>query len=116
MSFLQIPTLTTNNIIYKWILPIYFVCVLLLHVAFFIHYFQLAPVDMYYVDYMNLFLEIFICVFLIIRFFPFRTHVFHKEDSQIIFACAFFLLFQIGLGKWMEWTLHRIQGIIQPSE
>jgi len=41
--------------------------------------------------------NIFICLFLIYKFNPFREHTLNKNDGKIIFASALFMLTNLGL-------------------
>ena len=47
-------------------------------------------------------LHIFICIFLIIRFHPFRKHELKQFDSDIIFGSALALLFNFGFAKSLK--------------
>lgn len=46
--------------------------------------------------------QLFICLFLIVRFHPFRTHILRPLDVQIIFGCAVLLLTNLGVVSIME--------------
>lgn len=105
MHFFKFNQLTSYNIIYKIIIPFYILCITILHILYFIHYFKIFDINPIYVSYFNIFIEIFICLFLVIKFFPYTDHTFYKQDSIIIFACAVFLLFHIGFGNFMDLQL-----------
>ena len=99
---------TTYNIIYNGIIPVYIICIFLLHFLYFLYFFKFVNINIEYINGFNLLIEIFICLFLIIKFFPLTNHVFYKQDSIIIFGCALFLLFHIGFGKFIDSNiLHR---------
>jgi len=49
------------------------------------------------VEYLNDIIIIYICVFLIIKFHPFRKHEFNKYDGPVIFFCALFLLVNLAI-------------------
>lgn len=40
-------------------------------------------------------MQVFVCLFLIYRFHPYRNHVLGKYDAQIIFSSAIFLLINL---------------------
>lgn len=108
MHFFKFNQVTSYNIIYKGVIPFYLLCVIMLHTAYFLNYFQVISIPVEYIDSFNIFIQVFICLFLIIKFFPFVDHVFYKQDSIIIFGCALFLLFHIGFGKLIDTKiLHR---------
>ena len=41
-------------------------------------------------------MQLLVCLFLIYRFHPYRTHVLKEYDSKIIFSSAMFLLINLG--------------------
>jgi len=41
-------------------------------------------------------MQLIVCIFLIYRFHPYRTHILQKYDAQIIFSSAMFLLVNIS--------------------
>ena len=49
--------------------------------------------------------NIFICLFLIYKFNPFREHTLNKNDGKIIFASALFMLTNLGLTEIIKKTL-----------
>ena len=88
---------------------------------FFIHVFYVfiflgfISVEMKYVNYLNIVVQLFICIILMMRFHPLRKHKLHKHDSQLIFGSAFFLLTNLGITQYAyyasESTLSQIPGI-----
>ena len=70
---------------------------------------------MKYVNYLNIVVQVFICIILMMRFHPLRKHKLHKHDSQLIFGSAFFLLTNLGITQYAyyasEGTLSQIPGI-----
>ena len=49
-------------------------------------------------EYLQIFItimQLFVCLFLIYRFHPYKEHVLKKYDAQIIFSSAIFLLVNI---------------------
>lgn len=53
----------------------------------------------------NTFIQMFICILLLIKFHPFRTHTLEQGDSDLIFNGAVFLFFNLGIIE----TLNRIK-------
>jgi hypothetical protein len=54
-----------------------------------------------YIDNASMVIRIFVCLFLLIRFHPFRKHSLHRFDGQIIFIAAMFLLTNEGLTQYV---------------
>lgn len=72
--------------------PVYIWSILILHICYFLVFIGIVSIDSGYLNYINIFIQSFIAIFLMYRFFPFRTHYLRDFDPQIIFACGMFLL------------------------
>jgi hypothetical protein len=48
-----------------------------------------------YVNYANVFIQLYTCLYLLIRFHPFRNHEIKKHDSYVILHSALFLLINL---------------------
>lgn len=46
---------------------------------------------------LNTLIQTSICILLLIKYHPYRQHVFTQSDSNLIFSCAVFLFFNLGL-------------------
>jgi len=57
------------------------------------------------VDKMNFAVHLFLCVFLMYNYHPFRSHHFQPKDAQFIFGAAFLLLTNIISISFVENTL-----------
>jgi hypothetical protein len=70
-----------------------------------------------YITELKLLMQVVICVVLIYRFNPFRTHELKKYDANIIFSSAMFLLVNTGIAEvferyWLKLPLDEIHTII----
>jgi|LauGreDrversion4_2_1035121.scaffolds.fasta_scaffold01179_2 hypothetical protein len=65
--------------------------VILAHVLYFITYIGVFYVDITYIHVLNVITQTFICLFLLIRFFPYRQHQLNKYDVSIVFGSALLL-------------------------
>ena len=73
--------------------PIYVVTMGTIYLSYFLIYFGIFSINREYINFLNIFIQLFICFFLMLRFNPFiKNHVLRDFDGQIIFACAIFLL------------------------
>lgn len=70
---------------------------IVVHAIFFAVFLGIVYVNTSYLRQLNIFTQFVVCVFLMIRFHPFRKHEFHQYDAGIIFSCALFLLFNLGV-------------------
>ena len=66
---------------------------------------------------LKLLMQVVICVILIYRFNPFRTHELKKYDANIIFSSAIFLLVNTGIAEvferyWLKLPLEEINAFI----
>lgn len=65
-----------------------------------------------YIETLNLYVRLYVCGFLILRFHPFQKEItFSKFDQQIVFSSAVFLLMTIGLDKIQRKTIESTQYI-----
>jgi len=81
--------------------PVYFITVgslYLLYIVAFVGVFYVKPE---YIQLMSNISHTFICLFLIIRFHPFRKHVLHDFDDKIIFGSALILLLNLSITQYL---------------
>ena len=83
---------------YSW--PIYFYSLLILHIIYVLIFFGLFNINKFFINYLNIFIQTFICIFLLVRFHPFRKHVLREHDSSIIFGTAIILLTNLGFVQY----------------
>ncbi len=60
------------------------------------------------IRFINIFIQMFIGIFLMLRYNPFRTQRFYKNDANIIFGSAAFLLFNLGLVQYFKSFIDKI--------
>jgi 4-amino-4-deoxy-L-arabinose transferase-like glycosyltransferase len=70
--------------------------IIFIHIAYLALFFGILYIDESYIRYFSTFIQLGVCLFLIIRFFPLRkSHEVTKLDVSIIFYCATFLLMNV---------------------
>lgn len=80
----------------------YFLGILLaLHISLFLIFWGVLYIDPQLIESLSNMVRLFVCLFLIIRFNPFRKYVLHKYDGQVIFTAALFLLTNEGIEKYI---------------
>jgi hypothetical protein len=77
--------------------PTYIVMITLLYICYFAIYAGLFYVNPVYVYTLSNSIRIFICMFLIYKFHPFRQHKLLEFDAQLIFASAMLILADMGV-------------------
>jgi hypothetical protein len=90
-----------DSILEKIKKPVYFITVgslYLLYIVAFVGVFYVKPE---YIQMMSNISHTFICLFLIIRFHPFRKHVLHEFDDKIIFGSALILLMNLSITQYL---------------
>ena len=90
--------------------PIYLVMIILINILTIAAYFGILKYNVKYIDYLNMGIQIFICIFLIIRFHPFRKHHLKEFDANIIFGSAVYLLINLGL---TEFVLNYVNNVLE---
>jgi hypothetical protein len=94
-----------DNFLYQIKIPIYKTTMYILHITYVLALFGFIFIDPNYVNKLNIAAQLFVCLFLILRFHPFRSHELHKYDSQIIFGSALFLLANLGITQYFMYNL-----------
>ena len=77
-------------------IPLYFGGLALLYLLYILMYFGLIKYNISYIENIHIIIQIYICIFLMIRFHPFRKHQLKEYDAQIIFGSALFLMTSLG--------------------
>jgi hypothetical protein len=76
--------------------------ILILHLVYFVLYFKEDLIEVKYLNYLRTFVNMFICLFLIYRFHPFRKEILLKKyDESIIFNCALILFINEGFSNYV---------------
>ena len=91
---------------YYRILPI------ILYVFYFALFFGVIYINPEYLDAFRTMMQVFVCVFLIYRFHPYRTHTLRQYDAHIIFSSALFLLVNLGVVKTAHAFIAPIGNVI----
>jgi hypothetical protein len=86
--------------------------IILLNVLYIFVFFGLLSVNYIYVNYLNIFIQLFTSIFLLLRFHPFRKHFITKYDSTIITHSAIFLLINLLL---VEGVKNVVQHKFEPE-
>jgi len=80
----------------------YFLGILIaLHASLFFIFIGVLYINPHLVETLSTLVRLFVCLFLIIRFHPFRKHILHKYDGQVIFTAALFLLTNEAIEKYI---------------
>jgi len=88
---------TFDKILDKIKKPVYLTAIGFIYISYFLIFFGLFYINKKYIDIFSNFLLTFVCLFLILRFHPFRKHELREFDSTIIFGSAVLLLTNAGL-------------------
>jgi hypothetical protein len=88
---------TFDKILDKIKKPIYLTIIGFIYVSYFLIFFGVLYINKKYIEIFSNFLLTFVCLFLILRFHPFRKHELRDFDASIIFGSAVLLLTNAGL-------------------
>jgi len=88
-----------------------------LYAAYIVLFMGVVNFNPAYITDLKLLMQVVICVILIYRFNPFRTHELKKYDANIIFSSAVFLLVNTGIAEvferyWVKLPLDEINSFI----
>lgn len=76
--------------------PLYMGSLFILHLAYILVFLGVIQYTPMFVNNLNILIQVFVCIFLMVKFHPFRKHELKEFDSTIIFGSAMFLLTNIG--------------------
>ena len=100
MSF--ITSLPNNiDILLDSVSPYYAYLIVCLHLLYGFVFVGVISAKSKFIEYVQSFIQLFICTFLLLKFHPFRKHELHKNDSNIIFGSAVFLILNIGFTHYL---------------
>jgi hypothetical protein len=85
--------------------PVYLAMVGAFYLLYAAAFLGIMYVNPKYIANLDLGIQTFVCLFLIYKFHPFRTHKLEPFDSNIIFASAGLLLANMGLSEYVAATL-----------
>jgi len=81
--------------------PVYLITVGSLYLLYIVAFVGIFYVKPEFIQMMSNIAHTFICLFLIIRFHPFRKHVLHEFDDKIIFGSALILLLNLSITQYL---------------
>jgi len=88
---------TCDKILDKIKKPVYLTIIGFIYLSYFLIFFGIFYINKKYIDLFSNLLLTFVCLFLILRFHPFRKHELREFDATIIFGSAVLLLTNAGL-------------------
>jgi hypothetical protein len=88
---------TFDKILDKIKKPVYLTIIGFIYLSYFLIFFGIFYINKKYIDLFSNLLLTFVCLFLILRFHPFRKHELREFDATIIFGSAVLLLTNAGL-------------------
>jgi hypothetical protein len=96
------------------LVPYYIYGIIFFHVAYVLLFIGLFQFNREFLSILDISIQTFICIFLIIRFNPFRKHILRPSDAQIIFGSATFLLLNLGFVKlFNKQLLNNVESIVK---
>jgi hypothetical protein len=88
--------------------------IIFFHVAYVMLFIGIFQFNKEYLSILDISIQTFICIFLIVRFNPFRKHVFKPSDAKIIFGSATFLLLNLSFVKlFNQQLMNNVESIVK---
>ena len=81
--------------------PVYLAMVVLLYSCYFLLYVGIFYINPKYIKNLSIAIRLFVCVFLIYKFHPFREHKLSYFDDKLIFASAILILTDMGITQYV---------------
>lgn len=82
--------------------PIYLLIIGAIYLSYFLVVFGIYAVNPIYIEHLSVFIQVFICLFLIIRFHPFRSHELRDFDDKLIFGSGLLLISNLGVTSYFQ--------------
>lgn len=98
-------TLISDNKLEYISLPFSYINIFLL-IIYVTTYLGLLYVTPVYINKLTFGVNVFVCLFLLYKFNPLRTHTLNKFDGKIIFTSALFMLTNLGITEIIEKVLN----------
>jgi len=96
------------------LVPYYIYGIVFFHVSYIVLFIGLFEFNKEYLSILDISIQTFVCIFLIIRFNPFRKHIFKPSDAKIIFGSATFLLLNLSFVKiFNQYFINNVGSIIK---
>jgi len=103
-----------DKLLDKTAAPVYIVSVAAIYFIYITTFLGLSWISITYVRYLDIFVQAFIGIFLVLRFLPYRNHELRKNDAMLIFGSGIFLLTNLGLStyitKFMNTTVKSVEN------
>ena len=80
---------------------VYLAMVVLLYSCYFLLYVGIFYINPTYIKNLSIAIRLFVCVFLIYKFHPFREHKLSYFDDKLIFASAILILTDMGITQYV---------------
>jgi hypothetical protein len=93
--------------------PVYITTAFSLQLIYVLIFFKVIDYTPTIVHYLNEFIQVFVAVFLIIKFNPFKKHELKEFDSTIILGSAFMLLSNVGFTAFITSSFEKTTNNIE---
>lgn len=93
-----------DNVLDKTYIP-FFALIIFTNALYFTTYLGLMSINQKYIELLNICIQLFVCLFLLIRFNPLREHELRRYDARIIFASAVLLGSNLVGSIYNDWNI-----------
>ncbi len=93
-----------DNALDKTYFP-FFGLIIITNALYLVTYLGLMNIDKKYTEILNIVIQAFICIFLLLRFNPLREHELRQYDAKIIFASAVLLGTNLVGSVYNDWPI-----------
>lgn len=90
--------------------PIYKIVMAIIHIVYILLFLGIVSINFKYLRFFSIVIQIMVCIFLIVRFHPFREHYYIKNDATILFGSAIFMLENLGLTEIAIYYGHKLEN------
>jgi len=87
---------------------VFVITITIIHILYFVAFFGFFIIDEKYIHYLNIFIQVFVVLFLIVRFHPYKTiYSITQSDKTIVFGSAILLgtnLVTVEFANWIPYA------------
>jgi len=106
-----------KHIINKWQEKFFDIFIYLSYILVILSAFGLSKTAPVYLETLDYYVRIYICLFLIWRFNPLRTYItFTNLDRKIAFSAGAFILTTTALNQYLNYAKEKVKNVINTNE
>lgn len=102
-----------KNTLHEFQERLFTIVIYISYILIILSFFGLSETAPQYLQYLDYYIRIYICLFLIWRFNPLRSHYeFTNLDGRIAFSAGLFILTTTALNQYLDYAKNKVKNIV----